>query len=448
MLLGVNATAAVFYAATNGVSSGSGTTPATAWDLTYACAHAGPSNTIILLDGGPYPAIDLDTPSLHNGLTIVAQHKWKAFISGVSQGYTTEIGVWGIIDGVHFVYATNYDVRLSGSGIVQNCWIANSGRPPGWVTNGTGTGASGIIVSRFAVTNFPPLIQYCLIESNGSLIIGGGGQDHGIYQSSSGAIVRGCVIRYNLGYGCQMTSSFLDTIVTGTQFYNNLVYGNGDKLDPTRLRNSCFVVNANEGNNTVTNGTNWVYGNILINNGNYPVVPCYNGTVYFTNNIIIGGNGGGYLGNVDIVSGVGFVDYNIATNSFSGSGAVDGGHNINTNYFGFENITNGLYWLLANSPARNRAFTQPLRGGPILGIEGPVDFFGKVQNSDQNQSVMHDIGAFAYSATQSVDMRVLDPSPSYGADYWSYYLPAPSLRMLGSVKLKGSVKIGKAQASN
>lgn len=389
-----------FYVSTNGSSGNDGLSINSPWPLSYALANAGPSNTIVLMDGGPYDVIDLNTPSKHSGLVIKALNKWKAFITGTPghHCYVTEYGVSNcVVDGIHFVYSYQDDIDLSGGGIVQNCWIAGAARPPGWVTNSDGGTGSGIMLSRWAPTNTPvTIIQYSLIESNGASL----NYDHGIYLSASNCIVRGNVLRYNLGYGCQMTCSYLDTIVTGEQFYNNVVYGNG-RGNGTREGNSCIVVNCNEAGGTVVAGTNWIYNNILENNGLYPVVPCYNGTVYLTNNIILGGNGAGYAGNIKIVSGVGYADYNLATNSFAGSGAVEGGHNVVAADCGFVNAANGLWWLTANSPARGHAVNQP----------APVDFFGNAQSN------VTDIGPFPYNQVYEADSRVLDPSPDY-PDFW------------------------------
>jgi len=389
-----------YYVSLTGSTSNDGLSTNSPWTLSYALANAGASNTIVLMDGGPYGVIDLDTPSNHCGLVIKAQNKWKAFITGTPAHhcYVTEYGVSNcVVDGIHFVYSYQDDLYLTGGGIVQNCWIAGAARPPGWTTNGNGGTGSGIYLSRWAATNTPTtIIQYSLVESNGASL----SYDQGLYLSASNCIVRGNVIRYNLAYGCQMTSSYTDTIITGDQFYNNLVYGNG-RGNGAHEGYDCIVVDCNEKGGTVVAGTNWIYNNILVNNGPFPVVPCYNGTVYLTNNIIIGGNGAGYSGSIKIVSGIGYADYNLATNSFAGSGAVDGGHNIVTSDCGFVNAANGLWWLTANSPARGQSVNQP----------GPVDFFGNVQSS------VTDIGPFHYSQPYEADSRVLDPSPDY-PDFW------------------------------
>jgi hypothetical protein len=386
-----------FYVATNGSSVNNGLSSASPWPLPYALAHAGASNTIILADGGYYTNIDLSTPAIHSGLTIKAQHKWLAYFIGQPAHHVVHTG-YGVrncvIDGLRIVYSYQDDINLGGGGIVQNCWIAGAGRPPGWAAN-KGSG-QGIYVSRFAPTNTAvTIIQYSLIESNGNTV----GQDHGIYMSASNSIVRGNVIRYNMAYGCQFTSSYANSIITGERCYNNLIYGNGTGNGGK----NCVVINGNEAGGTVVPATNMVYNNILINNGSYPVVASYNGTVCFTNNIVIGGNGSGYSGNIEIVSGVGYADYNLAMSSFAGSHAVDGGHNVVTSLskLGFVNSSKGLYWLTSGSSARGAAFNRP----------STADFFGNAQALDS------DIGAFQYNPLYETDSRVLDPSPA-NPDYW------------------------------
>lgn len=395
--LTVNPMGKSFFVSPNGSRANNGLSIGSPWPLDYALANAGASNTIVLEDGAYYTNINLSTPSIHSGLTIRALNKWGASFFGPPGRHVVHTG-YGVsncvIDGLHFVYSYQDDVNLCGGGTVQNCWISGAGRPPGWTTN-TVQG-QGVYVSTFASTNTPvTIIQYSLIESNGNTI----GQDHGIYITASNTVVRGNVIRYNMAYGYQAASNLPGSIITGEQFYNNLVYGNG----VGNGGKNCIVINANEFADTVVAATNWVFNNTLLNNGLIPVVLAYNGTIYLTNNIIVGGNGSWYLGNIDIVSGVGYSDYNVVTNSFSGSHAVDGGHNVITSLssIGFVNATNGLYWLTGNSPARSAAYNRP----------PPVDFFGAPQGS------VSDIGAFQYNALYETDTRALDPSSAY-PDYW------------------------------
>lgn len=148
-------------------------------------------------------------------------------------------------------------------------------------------------------------------------------------------------------------------------------------------------------------GTNYLFGNTILNG-----LQVGKGRVYVANNVILPGvayplnNISIYTPNPPQLSN----DYNLSTISFvNDSGTTQGPHDIVTNYVGFVNSTNALYWLAANSPARGKA---------LAGVCGPVDFFGKPQSS------AGDIGAFQYNATLAGDIRVLDPSPS-NPGYWS-----------------------------
>lgn len=395
-----------YYVSPTGSTGNTGLTSGSPWPLWYSLTHAGAGNTVTLLDGLYSTNIDLENGVTQSGLTFKAQNKWKAGFQS-SAGFHTFYNDYSVsnvvLDGLHFIYSYQSDIDSGGGVIVQNCWIAGAGRPPGWVTNGV-SGGDGIYISPFASTNTPiSIIQYSLIESNGALIIAGAGQDHGIYCNSTNTIIRGNVIRYNLAYGIQIACGTAGCIMTGDQIYNNLVYGNGDH---NGSRN-CLVIDCNESGGTVAAATNWVYGNTLINNGQYPVAVCNRGTAYFTNNVIIGGNGGGYSGNIDIVTGLGYADYNVVTNAFAGGGALDGGHNVvvppNIAPL-FVNTNTGLYWLSVGSSARNAANTT---------FCGPLDFFGSPQAS------VTDVGAFQFGAARAADSRTLDPSPVGGADYWA-----------------------------
>jgi hypothetical protein len=408
-----------YYAATNGSSANTGTWTNSPWTLAYALTNAGASNTIVLMDGGPYPIVSLDTPSLQCGLTIAAQHKWKAFINGQAgnHAFHVDYGVSNVVvDGIRIAYSYLDDFNLYSGATIQNCWISGAARPPGWTTNGA-TG-QGIYVSIYAATSSIPIIQYNLIEGNGATIAAGIPQDHGIYDGCSNSIIRGNVIRGNLGFGIQAYSGVAGNIISGDWIYENLVYRNGDGNGGK----NCIVIACN-GENGVVAGTNYIFGNICFNNNLVPTILCYDGTCYLSNNIIGGGNGGGYSGNIDIVSGVGYADYNLVTNSFSGSGSVDGGHNVVTNGFGLVNSANGLFWPTANSPARGKAVNQP----------PTADFFGNVQNS------VSDIGAFQFDATLTTDIRGLDPSPSYGANYWTEPVLKDLTNFATSVTINGGV---------
>jgi hypothetical protein len=194
--------------------------------------------------------------------------------------------------------------------------------------------------------------------------------------------VRNNVIRYHESWGAQIYGSVAPLNVSmECKIYNNLIYGNKDGL-------------------TVWAGggfTNYVYGNTICYNTNYGFVPNY-GFVDLTNNIILGNPSGDAVQGGDAAT-TWYCDYNASTASLS---PYDGPHDVVTNYMGFVNSTNGLYWLKADSPARNETLA------PVC---GPVDFFGDAQ------SRVTDIGAFQYSAAYAEDSRVLDPSTN--PDYWA-----------------------------
>jgi hypothetical protein len=394
------------YASPTGLTGNTGLSQASPWPLWYAQANGGANSTVWLMDGLYATNVDLENGVTQSGMTFKSLNKWGAGFQS-SVGFHTFFNNYAVsnvvVDGIHFIYSYQSDIDSAGGIIVRNCWIAGAGRPPGWVTNGV-SGGDGIYISPFASTNTPQcIVEYSLIESNGALIISGSGQDHGIYCNSTNTIIRGNVIRYNLAYAVQIACGTAGCIMTGDQVYNNLIYGNGDHNGSK----NCLVIDCNESGGTVAAATNWVWGNTLINNGNFPVAVCNRGTVYFTNNVIIGGHGGGYSGNIDIVTGLGYADYNVVTNTFSGSGAVDGGHNIvvSPNIAPlFVNTNTGLYWLSTASSARAAANTA---------FYGLVDFFGAPQAS------ITDVGAFQYSSARASDSRTLDPSPAGGADYWA-----------------------------
>jgi len=145
-----------------------------------------------------------------------------------------------------------------------------------------------------------------------------------------------------------------------------------------------------------------MYGNTAISDST-AAIWCQNGTILLTNNIVISTRDGIMrFSNFssDVING----DYDLGPHSFTyGSGPHDviSGSAIST---WFVSTNTGLYWLSSGSPARNIA---------LAGVFSPVNFFGNIQTS------VSDVGFIQYSSTLTGDSRVLDPSPSTGADYWA-----------------------------
>jgi hypothetical protein len=385
--------ATTYYAATNGVTSNDGLSTGAPWPYRYALANAGPSNTVVAMDGLYVENTRLTKPSLHNGLTIRAQNKWAAKFQGVSGDYAfwVDYSVSNVvIDGVQVVSSWNDDVKFGGSdNTVQNCWLHDAGHgDPSWVTNTTASysGQGGNILPFSSNC----IVQYSLIEPNGAWL----DHDHGIYLGGTNHTIRGNVLRYNLAYGLQAYVNPPSEVI-GLQAYNNLIYGNGNGNAQNAGKN-CVVIWT-----TSAAGVNYFYNNIVQNNNAFPAIDVHGGILYCTNNIILCS----YLSGIWAEdSSVVYADYNLLTNSvLGGGGAIDGGHNIVAKGFGFVDTTKGLWWAGVSSPARGQAVNQPV----------PVDFFGNAQSS------ITDIGPFQYSAPYGGDTRTLDPSPPGGADYWA-----------------------------
>jgi hypothetical protein len=375
--LTVNPPGTNYFVATNGSSTNSGLSADSPWSLNYALANAGPSNIITLLPG-VYPSI----PISQSGTTLRSQTKWAAKIVGTPGLH----GIWTsgnssvsnvVVDGFEVSHSYIDGVKFNGPySTVRNCWIHHSGRgDPNAVTN-TDFSFTGQGVSAF--NQMGTVIEYNLIEYNGMAI----GHDHGIYFSGTNAIVRGNVIRYNLSYGVQAYDDVGEC--QNSQIYNNLIYGNRAGL--TVWSRSGF--------------TNYVFNNTISSATNYCVVSDY-GHLVLANNILIVGSGW-YPTVANENGSVVETDFNLVSKS-APAPFVGGPHDVVANDPGFENPSNGLYWLSASSPARGIANSS---------VSLPVDFFGRTG------VVLQDVGAFQYDGQLVTDTRLLDPS-SANPDYWS-----------------------------
>jgi parallel beta-helix repeat protein len=369
------ATAKDFYAAVNGSSSNAGTSSAP-WPLDYAIANAGTSNTIILMPG-VYPARSWTVSTSY--LTLKSQTKWGAWlVNSPDSGVKIAATDWSVnsltLDGLVISNAFRNGVEIfSGAGhIIRNCWILRSGQ----FTPSGGQNESGISCSALVNT----LVEDNLIEYNGCTA----GYDHGIYLGGTNNIVRGNVVRYNAAYGIQLYSHSPES-VTGNRVYHNLVYGNCTLGDSAGRSEMVLFTR-------YSSMTNWVFNNTFLSKLPYAVQVESGMYGWFTNNIIVGTTAGFYP------SGTIYGDYNLSTAPLRNAGS----HDVVTNYLGFVNSSEGLYWLKSDSPARGKALSN---------IAGPVDFFGNPVSS------VTDIGSFQYSATYASDQRVLDPSPA-SPNYW------------------------------
>lgn len=381
-----------FYVSTNGVSSGPGTNILAPWALSYALSHAGISNVINLLPGD-YPSIDLDTPSLHQGITLKSPTKWAAKIVGSAamHGVNTEPGVSNVVlDGLQIAYTYIDGVKFNDHySTVRNCWIHHCGRGGNQPTNNTGT-YSGQGIAAHGKTG--TVIEYNLLEDNGVWF----GHDHGVYASGTNIVIRGNVARGNASYGIQL----YENSPSGTaeaRVYNNILVNNG-----TYSANSGLVLYTYNGQ------TNYIYNNTIIETNNM-ALNFSGGVVCLTNNILI--SSGGSLDQRSLPTTY-FADYNLSTSTLDAS--ITGSHDVinSSALSGFVSTNSGLYWLKSTSPARGAATPT---------IKAATDFWGNTQYR------VSDIGAVQYTSSLSSDSRTLYPSGSNGADFWSQLAPPGSL---------------------
>lgn len=371
-----------YYAGPSGSSSNSGLSPSAPWPLSYACANIGANNTLIVLPGtysGGGFAIS------YPNVTLKSQVKWGARLIGGQLG----TGAWPagsasglVIDGFEIGSVSQMAITIAAGNhncVVRNCWIHNTGLA------GTESG-SGI---ECAVSN-GILIENNLFEYCGSDSI----HNHCIYIAGTNSIVRYNVTRYGAASGIALGESATGYGMDNIRIYNNLSYGCG---------HWALVIGGADMHRI------YVYNNTLVSPG-YALGMGNSGayTLYLTNNVLIGGTA--VNNNWGTATAVG--DYNIV----SGYPGFSQAHSITSSSPGFVNPAKGLYWLTSASVARNAALSSAF---------APTDFFGNAQSS------VTDIGAFQYNSVYAADTRVLDPSPSGGANYWQYLgggsnVPPPS----------------------
>ncbi|HLP76332.1 MAG TPA: right-handed parallel beta-helix repeat-containing protein [Candidatus Paceibacterota bacterium] len=348
-----------YFVSPSGSPSNSGTETSPWPSVGFAFSHATGGDVITLLPGtyGEEIIIEL-SGTAGNPTTIRSQRKWEAVIQGSpSHGIYIADGVTNVlIDGLQVAASAIDGVKVGSHATVRNCWIHNSAR-------------QGITAHRTQGV----LLERNLIEHNGSHPI----FDHGIYLSGTNNVVRCNVIRWNKCYGCQIYGD-APASSADCQFYNNLVYGNRNALTVWALAGQ----------------TNFVFNNTL-SAGRY-VLRANGGILCVSNNILLGPSAR------RIFSASSEAEFRADYNVISATGRRRGTHDVMVNHPGFVGANRGLFWPLADSPAR---------GVATIGVLPPIDFFG----GEQKQVL--DVGAFQYRAELTADTRVLDPSPAK-PDYW------------------------------
>lgn len=371
-LLAFNSYAATYYAAPSALGDNTGADAANAWELAYALAHCGTSNTVIAISG-TYSNTAYG-PSF-NGVTLKSQTKWGAKIYGGISGIAPG-GYYGMtIDGFEIAYTTSgngiYITGNSHDTTVRNCWIHH-------INNSGGAGC----IQAFGSGVYNTLMEYNLLEK----CTGADLYCHGAYFAGTNIIFRNNVCRYNQGSAFTIGSGNTGDVPAGNIYaYNNLCYYNtnwsGPSMGGFNMGKMYFYGNTFYGTNNV------YYASTSSSSTNL--------AVYWTNNIMIGfagirSAGGGsptLAGDYNIVSSTGTLGFSQA-------------HGIVSSAPGFVNTNNGLFWLASGSVAQNAALNT---------IFSPIDFFGNSRSS------ISDIGFFQYGAAYASDTRNLSTSP---ADYW------------------------------
>ena len=353
------AQAAEYFVSPSGSQTNKGT-EASPWpSVGFALNNATGGDLITLLPGTYLEAVVLDQSGTAGHPTVIrSQRKWEAVIrASPSHGIYVADGVSNVvIEGLQVVGSAIDGVKVGSYAIVRDCWIHDSG-------------GQGVSAHRTRGT----LMERNLIEHNGTDPV----FDHGVYLSGTNNVVRGNVIRWNKCYGCQFYANEPASSAE-CQFYNNLVYGN---------RNALTVWSPGGQTNYVFNNTLWSDRYVL--RANF-------GTLCASNNILIGPSARRIFCAEDGAEIR--ADYNL----ISASGRRRGPHDVMVADPRFVNPGAGLFWLLADSPAR---------GAAAEGVVPPVDFFGR------ERTRVLDAGAFQYRRHLTRDTRVLDPSPER-PDYW------------------------------
>lgn len=371
-----------YYVAANGSSANTGLSTNSPWSLTYAVTKLGPGITLTLMPGlynGQY-SVSGKSGTAGNPGTIRSQQKWKAVLAN-STGH--ELSIWQcnylVIDGLSVSNAGNNGIDMKGANnTIRNCWIVNNAH-------------HGINDSNAANSN--NVVENCLIELSGGGVWAGGNnfRPYGIYLSGANNIIRNNVFRHNGYAGIHFYTEYAECWQNNCRIYNNLVYGHTNGAGIIVWSDTDPLYNFP--------GTNYVTGNTLLDG-----IQVALGQVCISNNIIlpIPGAGGVNIANNARRPAVVVNDCNLSTKSFNSSGAAQGPHDVVTNYLGFVDPGNGLYWLTSDSPARGKASSI---------VFSSTDFFGN------RQTIASDIGAFQYDPARVNDNRVLDPSPA-NPDYW------------------------------
>src|SRR5579883_1991085 len=354
----------VRFASPDGSPTNDGLTPATPLSVGAALAQANASMIIKLLPG-TYPSIEITRP----GTRLVSQPKWAAVVVGSPgvDGIWADPGVANVtLDGLQVAQSSGDGIKLQGPNCtVRNCWVHDST-------------ANGVSVRG----QFKTFLERNLVENNGT-----GGTGHGLNFSGTNCVARANVLRYNQGWGCQIFE-----LAPGSSaeccFYNNLVYGNKNGL----------TIWSSAGQ------TNYVFNNTIISSTNYCLIADF-GNLCLSNNILGAMQPSLVIGMADNANV--FSDYNL----FNATPTLSGQHDLVAADPAFVNPASGLYWLIDGSPASFAA-------NPAL--VPPVDFFGKAQTS------VTAAGAFQFSSALAADTRVLDPSPTNGADYWATLSAQPN----------------------
>lgn len=162
-------------------------------ELRAAIGSLGPADTIVLKPGR-YEAFDVRAPEV----SVVAQHRWQAEVSGGVRLFGDGSAVMGLwIDG-----SERFGVELNGNGQgVLDCWIEHNRHG----------GVHGI-------DRTDCIIQRSVIQYNGSHPQ----FDHGVYLRGFRHRVRDCVVRHNAAWNIHLWDRFQDGQLT-----NNLVHDSG-----------------------------------------------------------------------------------------------------------------------------------------------------------------------------------------------------------------------------
>jgi len=389
------ASPSTFYVATNGSTGNDGLTFGSPWPMYYALTNAAAGSTLIF-ETGSYTNIDLDRQS-QQGMTLRSFVKWGAKVTGASGLHniateSSQVLSNVVVDGFEVIGSYIDGIKFTGPGCsASNNWVH-------FCTNGAS--CQGIAAHNVNGT----IITRNLIEWNGTDIA----HDHGIYVNGTNIQVTANVLRYNKHYGAQFFDGTGDNM--NCLIANNLIYSNG--LGMTLWSYAGY--------------TNTITGNTILSSTNSCIV-INGGNPWITNNILQCGGSYYPIDTNGTMGSTAKVDYNFNSKSI----APVGPHDTVSSTPGFLSPATGLYWLTAGAAAT---------GAQISTVFAPVDFFGNAQAS------VAAVGAFQYNPVLAVDIRVLDPSPAAGADYWNLALPgvfqqSSGIKSVGDIKFNGTVKI-------